>query len=280
MTFILATGAAAGCAICNGVAAVLQKISADRERAAATLELSLLWRLIHETPYAIGTALDVMAGIFVLIAVHSLPLFLVQSIVASGIVVTFIIEHYITHQRAPYRLYIAIGMVLAGLIVLSATAAPQTARPVSDTIRWSIVFAPFPLALIGALCSRVSGKIGTASLAVVSGIAFGGTSVAGRILLFTPPLWHIVENPLLYAFIAYGGLGLLLFSIGLQRASATALNTMMTASQTIVPALVGILCFGDAVRHGMWFLGIAGVTITLIGTIIVSIVTQHIDLAD
>jgi drug/metabolite transporter (DMT)-like permease len=280
MTFIFAASAAAGCAICNGVAAVLQKMGADKEKAAATLEFSLLWRLAHDTKYAIGTILDVLAGIFVLVAVHSLPLFLVQSIVASGIVVTFVIEHYITHKRPPYRLYFAIGMVLLGLVVLSLTASPDTAKPVSSAVRWIIILAPLPLAFLGALCSRISGKIGTASLAIVSGAAFGGTSVAGRILPFTPPFLRTLENPLLYAFIAYGTLGLLLFSIGLQRASATALNTMMTASQTVVPAFVGVLCFGDAVRHGLWLLGISGVAITLIGTLIISVITQHINLTE
>lgn len=271
MTFLLASSAAVGCATCNGVAAILQKLSADKERKAKSLEVGLMWRLAHDWPYLLGTALDIVAGMLILVAVHSLPLFLVSSIIASSIAITFIIERVLTGRKAQGRLYGAVGLVLIGLITIASAASPETAKPIGSSVRWSIVLAPLFIALIGMFCSRLEGKRGTISIAILSGVAFGGSSISGRALSFSSPVWHTLTNPLLYSFVIYGTLGLLLFSIGLQRSTATKQNTLMTASQTLVPAIVGIAFFGDSVRHGLWWLAFIGVTTTLIGVITIGL---------
>ena len=50
--------AAAACALCNGTAAFLQKVSAYKDQNADSLDVRLLWQLFQDKPYALGVGLD------------------------------------------------------------------------------------------------------------------------------------------------------------------------------------------------------------------------------
>lgn len=275
MMFWLSLAAAFGCALCNGVAAILQKEGADTQARASSINPNLLWKLAHDWRYSLGIVLDLTAGGLILVAVHSLPLFLAQSVIACSIVITFIIEHFILRRYNIRRAYPALGLVLAGLILLALAAAPEEIRHVSTRVHWGILLAIIPIGLLGALCSRITHRISAALLAILSGIAFGGTAVAGRVLIFPDPFWHILTDPAVYAFGLYGVLGVLLFTIGLQRTSATTLTTVMVSVETIVPAFVGIVLLGDTVRQGLWPAAIGGITLTLTGAILIATAKQR-----
>lgn len=257
--------AAFGCAACNGAAAVLQKIGADKEQNAAGLDVRLQARLFRNGPYMIGVMLDLIGWGLTLYAVQYLPLFFVQSIIAASILMTAMIERFFRGQVIAWRSYQAIGLIVAGLVLLAFAAAPERAEPVSNTVRWLIVLVPVPVGLAGYVLARRERFVATIGLGVLSGIAFGGTSAVGRIFSPSQPLWHTAYSPLVLSLIATGGLGIMLFSIALQRAQATVVNATMTAAQTIVPALIGIAFLGDEARHGMWFAAAAGVALALAG---------------
>ena len=125
MLFWIAITAAIGCAFCNGIAAVLQKISADKEAQATTLQASLFFKLLQDWPYLIGIALDGMAWVLTLIAVHSLPLFVVQPIVAFGVVVTALVERFAFKRKLSVQSIAAIGVTVLGLLLLATAAAPE-----------------------------------------------------------------------------------------------------------------------------------------------------------
>ena len=275
MMYWIALAAALGCALCNGIATVLQKEGADRQKRATSLDARLLLRLIRDWRYNLGIVLDLTGGGLTLVAVHTLPLFLVQSLIASSVAVTLLVERYILHRATLRRSYAAIIMVLVGLVMVAYTAAPERALPVSAGTEWAILLAIVPLAIIGAISSGTQRVGSTTILAISSGIAFGLTSVAGRILTVPTPFWHLIYNPVLYAFGLYGVLGLWLFTIGLQRASATVLNTVMTAIQTLVPAGLGIVFLGDSVRHGQWDIALSGMILALLGSVIIATVRQQ-----
>ena len=258
--------AAFACAICNGTAAVLQKISADKEKNVSSLDARLLWRLIQNKPYLVGIVLDFLGWIFTIFAVQYLPLFLVESIVAAGIVVTALIERIFRHQKIRTKSYLAIAVIVVGLILLALASSPEKAEPISNTLRWLIIFAPILVGLVGYVLARSKNYRGAISVAILSGVAFGGTSVIGRIFKLSQPVWHTVYSPLIFSLIISGTLGILLFSIALQRAQATIINATMTTSQTLIPAAIGIIFIGDTARNGMWsyvffgtFLALGGV---------------------
>jgi drug/metabolite transporter (DMT)-like permease len=266
--------AAFGVAVCNGVAAVLQKSGADSAPVARSLHLGLLVRLIRNWPYMLGTTLDLASGALILFAVHILPLFLAQSIVASSVTITFLIERFILHRYSHGRAYIAVGLVFIGLVLLAFTAVPETVHALPAASRWGIVAGMLPLALLGALVSRSHHRYSAPALAVLAGTAFGGVAIAGRVLLFPEPLWHIVTEPLLYAFVGYGLMGILFFTLGLQRATATALATVMVITETVIPAIVGVLLLGDRVHQGLWPVAIAGIVAAVSGAAMLSTIRQ------
>jgi drug/metabolite transporter (DMT)-like permease len=218
-----------------------------------------------------GVALDIIAWILTLIAVRTLPLFLVQAVIAGAVVITALIDRFILHRKRHIYAYWAILVVLVGLVALAVAAVPGHARQTTVAVHWSILLAPLILLLLGTYYVRTHTKRGAGILAGLSGIAFGGTSIVGRVLYIPHPYWHMLTNPLLYALALYGGFGILLFTISLQRTSATTTNAAMIAAQTVSPALFGVLFLGDSVRHGWWPAMVVGILLTLIGTLVIAL---------
>lgn len=270
-TYLLALLAAFACALCNGIAAVLQKVSADKEKTVESLDAKLLWRLIQDKPYIIGTSLDFIGWIFTLIAVQYLPLFLVESVIAFGIVVTALVERIFRHQAISLKSYVMIVIIVIGLILLALASTSQRAKPISDSVKYFLLIMPVPIALVSIFVAKNKAYIATISLAILSGLAFGGTSIVGRIFRFSHPLWQTIYSPVTLAIIVSGVLGILLFSVSLQRAKATIVNAAMTTSQTVVPAIIGIIFFGDAARNGMWYLVVLGTLLALLGVTFLSL---------
>jgi len=271
MILWLALLAAFGVALCNGIAAVLQKLSADKQKTVFSLRFKLLFLLIKDWPYLIGIILDIAAWIFTLIAVHNLPLFIVQPIIAFGVVITVIVEHYVFRLKFKLQILLAIGLTIIGLLLLAIAAQPQVVIQVSSLVRLSILIAPIILVIIGAFFARRKDKSATIILAAISGLAFGGTAIAGRILNFSLPYWHILYNQMFIAIIAYGIIGLLLFTMALQRHQASTINAVMITFETTAPIIIGLLFFGDKPKNNLWFLVIIGLVIALSGTLMIAI---------
>lgn len=273
LNYVLPMVAAFGCALCNGTAAVLQKISADKEKNVTSLDANLLWRLFQDKPYIGGVALDITGWLLTLYAVRYLPLFLVEAIIAANIVVTAFIEQLIRHQRLKPKSYLAIALIVAGLVVLALAASPEKAAPISGQVKSFIVLAPIPIGIAGYFLARKKNYVASIGLAVLSGLAFGGTSVVGRIFRLSQPAWHTIYSPLIFALLANGILAILLFSIALQRSKATIINATMTVSQTLIPSIVGVTFLGDDARNGMWYLVVIGIGLALGG--VASLVFGH-----
>jgi drug/metabolite transporter (DMT)-like permease len=270
MIFKLALLAAVGVALCNGIAAELEKNSADKHSQVIALKLSFLARLMRDWPYLLGLLLDILAWPLTLVAVHTLPLFVVQPIVAFSVVVTVLIDKVVLHRSIGVRMLTAMGIIFFGLILLSLTAQPQKAHAVSQITKWVIVFSPIILALLGSILIKTK-RYSTAILASISGLAFGGTAVTGRMLVLAHPYWHLLYSPVLWSLFAYGLVGILTFTVALQRHHASVINATMVAFETIAPISIGIALLGDRPRQGQWILVISGLALAVIGTLMVSL---------
>ncbi|HUB93148.1 MAG TPA: hypothetical protein VMB52_01450 [Verrucomicrobiae bacterium] len=248
----LAVGAAIGCALCNAAAAILQKVSSDKVSAIRTYDTKILIRLLRQLPYASGLLLDLLAGILTLIAVNRLPLFAAQAIIASCVVVTAFLERVFLKHELRRSTYYAAGVVLAGLACVALAAHGERTATVSLALRCVLIAMPLVIAALGLGVLKFDHKLGAFLLAVLSGCAFGGVSIIGRVLTYPNPIWLTAKNPLLWSLIAYGALGMFFFTAALQRTLATVVNSVMTSAQTVVPLVVGILLLGDTARNGLW----------------------------
>jgi len=268
MNYYLALAAVIGCAVCNGTAVILEKIGVDEQPRQSSFNSAFIVKLVNNAPYMAGIALDIIGWLLTLVAVRALPLFLVQSVVSANIVIAALLDELILRRRLPRRAYGLILMILAGLSVLASTAAPtQVNQPIAEWYQWGALGVLLILGLIGSVLVKLKARVAAIGLAVIAGIAFGSVSIVGRLLIVNVPFWHFLENPLSWVLIAYSGLGMLFFSIALQRTSATTVNAVAVALQTVAPAAVGIALLGDGVRDGYWPLMLAAMATTLIGAV-------------
>jgi drug/metabolite transporter (DMT)-like permease len=254
MTLVLAYFAALACSVCWGISTVQQKVGADLVKKIHRFDITFLLRLLKNKPYLAGIFLSIGGYGLLLFALRSLPLFLVQAISSSSIVVTAIGERIYLHKKMGRRSYTALAAVVVGLILLGLGAVSGHANVGSGSARQLVELLPIPIALIGVALIYTKGRSVAFTLAGLGGLAYGNTSTIGRIITYPHPYWKIVEQPLLWSLIGSALLGQYLFSVSLQRASATKSNSVMIVMQTLGPALCGLLFFDDKIRVG--FLGV------------------------
>ena len=248
----LAVTAAIGCAICNAVAAILQKISSDKARTMRTYDVGVLVRLFRQVPYSLGIVLDLIGGVCTLLAVNRLPLFVVQAIIACCVVLTAFLERIFLKRKLHGRTYYASLIVLAGLVCIATAAHSEKTAVVGTDLRYTIAFLPLLLIAIGAVAIKAEHRASAFVLAALSGCAFGGVSIIGRILVYPHPLWLLAKDALPWSLVVYGALGIFFFTAALQRTLATVVNGVMTSAQTVVPLIIGVTLLGDTARHGLW----------------------------
>lgn len=267
MSPAIALLAAIGSSLCNGISTVQQKIGADHERSIRSFDLFFLFRLFKNIPYSIGTFLEVGGYGLSLIALRIMPLFLVQALIAASIIVTAFGESLFLHRKLSKRIYLSLLAVLVGLALLVFSAVAGHARVNNDVARYLIEIFPIPIVLLATFFIYTRRKnLSAMSLAILGGLAFGNTSVIGRILIYPHPYWKLIENPLVWSMVASAILGQYLFSVSLQRASATQSNALMILAQTLSPTFLGLMFFGDEIRSGFQLIVVLGIVLVIIGS--------------
>jgi drug/metabolite transporter (DMT)-like permease len=255
-------------AVANGVAPALQKIGADRLR--KSFDFGLLFKLLKDHYYLLGTMIEIIGWGCGLVALRVLPLFLVQSVVASSIAVTAITERFVVKRPLTKYFYYSFGFILVGLVLISLSAQPSRATVIAESVKRVIELSPIIVAVLGYFILKARNKLATISLALLSGLAFGATSLIARVIVYPTPFWHIIFNPMLLALIAFGILGQYLMAVTLQRASGTTTNALMIISGTLTPAIFGILYFNDIVRSRFQLLLFVGISFIMMGSIIIA----------
>ncbi len=81
---------------------------------------------------------------------QALPLFFVQAVDTASIAVTALASRYIMDVRLKVIEYKLIAILLVGLAILAYSATPETAIPVSNSFRYSLLYVAIILAA-GAL---------------------------------------------------------------------------------------------------------------------------------
>lgn len=262
MVFLAALGALVAAA-CYGAASVCQAIAVRREAVRSGLDLGLVWRLTRQAPYLLGLALDGLGFLASLVALRSLPLFLVEAAVASSVGITAVLAWRLLGARLRRSDWTALAGLAAGLVLLAISAQPEAGRPLSRVGGWVVLAGVAVVLGTGATATRASGRLAAALLAAVAGAAFGGVGVAARALVVPHPVWRLLADPLTYAVVGYGVLGTMLFAVALQRGSVTVAVAINFAVETVLPAAVGLVLLGDSARRGYVPVAAGGFVLTL-----------------
>jgi drug/metabolite transporter (DMT)-like permease len=268
---------ALGAALCYGVGSVLQSAAARNTARSDSLDPGLLVRLAGSRFYIVGVGLDVAGFLLTLVAARVLPLFVVQSVLASFLAVTAILGRYFlgTLLRPLDRLGLA--LVLSGLFVLAVSAAPERSVRVGTGLQWAMLGAVGLLLGVGIVVGRMKGPWGAQALGSVAGLAFGLTSVGARMVPpgpgpSRPVAWvvHVAGQPASWGIFLAGGLGLLAYTSALQRGPVTQATAPLVVAETVVPALVGLGVLGDQSRAGWGWVAVVGFVLAVAGSLSLS----------
>jgi drug/metabolite transporter (DMT)-like permease len=257
-------------AITYGVATVLQAIGARQGGSAEELDRRLVRRLLRSAPYVTGLLLDAVGFGLSFAALHTLPLFTVQAVIASSLAVTALLAAAVLGMRPSLSEWTALLVVTAGLTLLALAAKDQAPTVLDNLDRWLLVIS---VAVVGAFAyfaarRRTTPSSGDAwALGALAGLMYGGAGIGARMLRTPSSPWRLFIDPALYAMAIAGLLGLVLYAMALQRGSVTVVTATVVVAETLVPAAVGITVLGDRPAPGHTVLAATGFAITVAGAV-------------
>ncbi|WP_265444923.1 hypothetical protein [Flexivirga meconopsidis] len=256
---------AVAAAIAYGSATILQAIGV-RRLGAMPAGSGWVARVRAGQLYAVGLALDGLGFVLSFAALRTLPLFLVESMLASSVAVTAVLAVLVLHVRLSSREVGALLVVGIGLVLLAISAQEGAGRHVGTRGGWWL----FALGVLVALVFAAgyfdhSPARSSVVLAVASGLGFGVTGIVARVLEPSDPLWHSVAQPQLWALVIAGAVAIVAYGFALDRGRTTSVAAITFAVETIVPAAIGLAFLGDQVRHGFVIVAPIGFAVTLAG---------------
>jgi drug/metabolite transporter (DMT)-like permease len=254
--------AALGAAVAFGIASVLQQAGARRPPFRRRIGIGLVADLARQPLFVAGVALDAGGFILTYLALRHLPLFAVESAVASAVAVTAVAARWVG-DRLTLSERVAVGAVVIGLALVGASALPEGPPSLGSLPRLLLLAGVPALALLGvAVSARVAGRPAAPVLGALAGTSFAFFGVACRVL----PASGGLTDPLAGAAVAYAALGLVLYGAALQRGPVTAVAAATSAVEVLIPAIVG-LALADGARRGLGGLAVAGFLLTVGATL-------------
>lgn len=252
-------------AIAYGAATVLQAVGVQR-MAAVPRDASWWARGRAGWLYAVGLALDGGGFLASLAALQSLPLFLVESMLASSVGITALLAVVLLGVRLSRREVGALVVIGVGLVLLAAGAHEGPARHVGTLGGWWLLAGAGLVSLVFAagLLDR-DRRRSSLVLASASGLGFGLTGIVARIFDASNPLWHTIFQPQLWALILAGAVALVAYGFALDRGRTTSVAAITFATETVIPAGIGLAFLGDGIRSGFAAVAVLGFVATLGG---------------
>jgi drug/metabolite transporter (DMT)-like permease len=263
----LALAGVIAAALCSGAAAVLQARAAHQEPVGTGLDATLLVRLLRRPTYALALALVVCGFVLSFAALRTLPLFVVQSGRASSLAVTAVLSVVmLTHRLTRTEVGAVLGVV-AGLVLLAASADVDPSDAVPDGTRVGLLLGVVAVAaLAGAVTRLAPGPRAGPALGVLAGLAFAVLALGARTLR-AGTLLDVVVDPAAWAMGLAGLLGLLLGAMALQRTSVVTATATMVATETLVGSLLGMVLCGDRPTPGGGGVAVAGFALVLVSAL-------------
>ena len=247
-------------AFCYGIAAVMQAIAvrstSQRTTAAASGEAGLgvdpglVLRLLRQGPFLASIAIDLVGFIAQLVALRRLPIFAVQAIMASNLAVTAVFAAWLMKAKLSPREWVAVGGVVVGVGLLGSSAGAQGATRVGSTFQLALIVSVVGVGLLGFAAARLPNPARTPVLGAIAGLGYAVLAVSARILPGFAP-GQLIKNPATYTLAAAGIVSFMLYATALEGGSVTTATAAVVLTETMPPALVGVIFLGDMTRHGL-----------------------------
>lgn len=255
---ILALAAAVGAALGYGVATIMQAVATRR---ASGLDL------VRQPLVVAALVLDGVAFVLSLLALDHLPLFVVQAIQASSLVVVVLLARVVLAAPLRPRDGVAVGIVVAALVVLAAAAGEQPAAPAPGAFT-GVMLAVTGVLVLALLVAYRRGSMWV--LGTLAGLGYSGAALAARGAHGAGDLLHTVLQPLTIAIVGCGAVGVLGYLRALERGPVGPVAALLSVLEVVVPGAVGIAVLGDEIRAG-WAVPVAvAVLAALVGCVLLA----------
>jgi drug/metabolite transporter (DMT)-like permease len=248
--------AAVVAAIFYGVASVMQAIAVRAAsnrppgEANAGVDPGLVVRLLHQWRFVVSLGLDAFGFVAQLVALHKLPLFMVQAFVASNLAVTAVLASRVIGMKLSWREWAAVLGVVAGVALIGSSAGAEGAAQVGNIFKLALILAVAGLAVVGLAAAKLNDPYRTTALGVTAGFGFGVLGIAARVLDGFAPL-QLARDPATYAIIAAGIISFMFYATALEGGSVTVATAAVVLAETIPPAVIGVIFLGDQTRPGL-----------------------------
>ncbi|MEY9964009.1 drug/metabolite transporter (DMT)-like permease [Streptacidiphilus sp. MAP12-16] len=266
---LLGLAAAVLATIGYGCASVFQARGARRMPKEDRPGLRLLGRVARSPQFLLGTGLDIAAFALIVVALHRLPLFVVQAVTSASLAVTALAAVWLLGSRLARRDVLAIATVVAGLTMLAVSSGPEGHQAVGTGFHFGLLAATGALLLLTLPLAHRRGKVVAAALGLIAGTVFGVVNLSVRVLAPSSPA-DLFADPATYALMAGGLGGYLCYALALQRGSVTVATAGVVVGETFVPGLIGVVVLGDRARPGFTWLAAAGFAIAVGGAFVLS----------
>ncbi len=248
--------AAVVAALLYGVASVMQAIAVraashkPAEAAAGGVDPGLVVRMLHQWRFVASICLDALGFVAQLVALQRLPLFAVQAFVAANLAVTAVLASWVIGVTLSWREWAAVLGVVAGVGLLGSSAGAEGAAQVGAMFKLALIVAVGGLAVVGLAAAKLNEPFRTTALGVTAGFGYGVLSIAARVLNGFEPL-QLARDPAAYAVAAAGIISFMFYATALEGGSVTVATAAVVLSETIPPAVIGVIFLGDQTRPGL-----------------------------
>jgi hypothetical protein len=262
MTFSLV--AAVLGAVLYGVASVLQALAVRKTAGLNALRQPL---------YLAGFACDGAAWVASLLALHALPLFTVQAVLAGSLAVAVVLARIFLAAVLRTIDIVGVVVVVGSLAVLSLAAGPDPAGGgdrVSSGFKAAMLASLVALAVAAVMTYRRGSGIWFAAIA---GLASSGAAISARAAHLAMPsgaldVVRTLGQPLVWAIVGFGVLTAVTYARALERAAVGPATAVLSVVDVIVPAAIGLVVLHDVVRVG-WAPAAVAATVAALGACVV-----------
>ncbi|WP_042442125.1 hypothetical protein [Streptacidiphilus jiangxiensis] len=257
-------------ALCFGSAMVLQALGAQAHSPSeAGGGLLGTVRAMVNVPFVCGLVLDLFGFVAQLIALRSLPLYVVQAALAGALAVTAVLGAAVLKLRLGRAEWLGVAGVCVGLALLGATAGKEGEKHPGMPMHWIMLASVVVIAVLGAVAWRLKEPVRAATMGALCGLGFGVVGLSVRLLpaVHGMDLVPLLKDPATYALLGGGAVAFVFMTEGVRGGKVTTATAAMVLGETALPALLGVILLGDRTRPGLLWLALLGFAIAVAGAL-------------
>lgn len=250
---------AVGSALAYGASTLMQAVATRRAHGLAAVM----------APLVVGAfVVDGLGFLLSLLALDSLPLFVVQSVMASMLVVVVVGARFLLQARLRRLDVVAVGVVIGALVLIGLGSGEQPAvEPPASFERVMLIATGVLVALALALYRSGPGW----ALAAIGGLGFSGAAIAARASHHHDGLAAMVWQPMTACIVVCGIVGALWYLRSLERLAVGPSAAILSVLEVVVPGAVGVLVLGDTIAPGMGPGVAAGLVLAIGGCVVLAL---------